>query len=97
MLPSDRASGYGTADTLQVIWSEAGGPPLTGTPARTGFGSVILTKLTAAALQGNSTIEFRPAGLQWTLHAPLPAITSEIAAESAIVRVVDQPGQQAAA
>lgn len=59
---------------LQLTWVESGGPQLTSVPMRTGFGSVILTKLTAAALKGDATIEFGSAGLKWSLLAPAPTI-----------------------
>ena len=60
------------ARQLHLVWSESGGPPLEAAPARKGFGSTILTKLTAAALHGEATIAYLPAGLRWTLVSPAP-------------------------
>ncbi len=55
--------------TLEFSWEETGGPPVS-PPSREGFGRIVLSKVTPAALMGRSSIDYRPAGLVWRLSAP---------------------------
>lgn len=88
-------SARGPGEELEIVWTETGGPPLSGPPVRSGFGSTILSKLTAAALHGEATMDFRPAGVQWRLSAPAPQ--SEFGVDSSADAPVRQPGPSLAA
>ena len=54
---------------VSLTWEERGGPPVT-PPEGEGFGSRLL-RVTAQELGGESTTEYRPEGLRWTLSFPL--------------------------
>jgi two-component sensor histidine kinase len=58
---------------LELEWRERGGPDV-GAPVRSGFGRMILEKLAPSALQGVAVLAMDPAGVRWTLRAPLPAV-----------------------
>jgi PAS domain S-box-containing protein len=58
-----------------LAWKEAGGP-LVAPPVRRGFGSLLLSQITARAVEGKIDQAFDPGGLTWTLEAPISAITS---------------------
>lgn len=57
-------------------WKEEGGPPVT-PPERSGFGSVIIERHAAAAFSASVTLEYRPDGLYWSLHAPWSALRKD--------------------
>ena len=48
---------------FEAIWTESGGPAVA-PPSRLGFGSTLLQQVTGRELQGEVTMEFRPAGLR---------------------------------
>jgi two-component sensor histidine kinase len=50
-------------------WDESGGPPAVA-PRRSGFGTLLLTKITEQSIQGSVTREFSARGHRWTLDAP---------------------------
>jgi PAS domain S-box-containing protein len=58
---------------LEVIWQERGGPPVD-PRAKTGFGKVVIERLTAAGLNASSKLSFEPDGVTWRLIAPLKDI-----------------------
>lgn len=55
---------------LELVWREQGGPAVS-QPTRQGWGSKVTGKLTSFALQGEASASFEPAGLVWTLKAPV--------------------------
>ena len=55
---------------LLMHWREQGGPAVT-RPVRTGFGQLMITGMTEAAMHGGVQLEYGEAGLQWRLRAPL--------------------------
>lgn len=57
-------------------WREEGGPPVA-PPQRSGFGSIIIERHAAAAFSAGVTLEYRPEGLYWALHAPWSALRKE--------------------
>jgi PAS domain S-box-containing protein len=58
---------------LEMIWHERGGPRVN--PAATsGFGKVVIERLTAAGLNASSILSFEPDGVVWRLIAPLKDI-----------------------
>jgi two-component sensor histidine kinase len=70
---------------LHLSWTEVGGPPVT-SPTRKGFGSRLIERGLAADLDGEVRLEFRPAGLVCTIHAPLlpPDAKTDVPAQSRI-------------
>jgi PAS domain S-box-containing protein len=55
---------------LSILWQESGGPPVK-TPRRRGFGTLLVTDVTRAALEAEITLELQPEGLIWRLEAPV--------------------------
>ena len=55
--------------TLRLFWREYNGPPVT-SPARKGFGHLVVTRAVPATLQGKALLEFQETGVYWTLAAP---------------------------
>jgi PAS domain S-box-containing protein len=62
------------APKFEMIWRESGGPRVNAAPA-SGFGRVIIERLTAAGLNATSTLSFESEGVIWRLIAPLKEIT----------------------
>ena len=58
---------------LEMIWRERGGPPVN-PAAASGFGRVVIERLTAAGLNASSILSFEPDGVVWRLIAPLKDI-----------------------
>jgi PAS domain S-box-containing protein len=63
----------GAEPNFEMTWRERGGPPVNPRPI-SGFGSVVLERLTAAGLNASSTLSFGVEGLTWRLIAPLKDI-----------------------
>lgn len=63
----------GDEPTLHFYWSEMDGPPVT-PPSRRGFGSRVIEQMVSAELQGSATLDFRPDGVQYEIHARLSAM-----------------------
>lgn len=55
---------------VRLVWSETGGPAVIPTTAKS-FGSLLLDKLVAAALNGTSRHDRNAAGVVWTLSFPI--------------------------
>src|ERR1700680_3651490 len=55
--------------TLRLFWREYNGPPVT-SPARKGFGHLVITRAVPSTLQGKALLEFQETGVHWTLAAP---------------------------
>jgi len=53
----------------ELVWRESGGPPVT-TPLETGFGTQVIKRMAAMAVQGNADVEYDPKGLVWRLTFP---------------------------
>lgn len=56
------------ADTFMMEWRERGGPVITTVPARSGFGSLVLTRLAMSSLDAKAELGFPEAGLRWRLE-----------------------------
>jgi PAS domain S-box-containing protein len=56
-----------TNDKVRIYWSEKGGPPVM-PPQRRGFGHVVIEQIVPRALNGNGTLDFSPAGVNWTFE-----------------------------
>jgi two-component sensor histidine kinase len=59
----------GPARRFRLEWQESGGPPVI-EPQRRGFGRKVLGRLTAGALEGEATLDYRRQGVVWTVVAP---------------------------
>jgi PAS domain S-box-containing protein len=73
----------GAEPDFEIAWRERGGPHVSAAPV-SGFGAVVLERLTAAGLNGSSTLSFDPEGLRWRLIAPLREIVKSGAGEPAV-------------
>ena len=71
----------GAEPNFEITWRERGGPQVSAA-AVSGFGAVVLERLTAAGLNASSTLSFDPEGLTWRLIAPLREIVKSGAGES---------------
>jgi PAS domain S-box-containing protein len=58
---------------LEMTWHERGGPRVN-PEANSGFGKVVIERLTAAGLNASSTLSLEPDGVIWRLIAPLEDI-----------------------
>jgi two-component sensor histidine kinase len=59
----------GPVGRFRLEWQESGGPPVI-EPQRRGFGRKVLGRLTAGALEGEATLDYRSQGVVWTVVAP---------------------------
>lgn len=66
-------TGRGAGETLALDWTERGGPPVAGPPARRGFGSRLIERGLPIQLGRGSSVrlEFAPEGLRCRIEAPL--------------------------
>jgi PAS domain S-box-containing protein len=72
-----------TADTQPIFsmsWQEDGGPKVA-TPARVGFGQIVIGRMAEAAVQGVAEINYGDTGLSWNLSAPLKNALTQSAGE----------------
>jgi PAS domain S-box-containing protein len=60
----------------RLSWQEAGGPPVE-PPTRRGFGTVVIERAVAQALDGKVTIDYAPAGFSWRLDFPPRYLASD--------------------
>ena len=58
-------------DVLRLRWTETGGPPLEGPPAREGFGSRVLDRTLRHQLGGSASRAWNSAGLVCDIEMPL--------------------------
>ena len=61
-----------TANMLELIWQEHGGPPVAA-PDHRGFGTRMIERTLAAEFGGKVELEFRPEGVRCTVVAPRPS------------------------
>ncbi|KHL26606.1 histidine kinase [Croceibacterium mercuriale] len=71
--------------SLQVIWTEEGGPAVT-PPDRLGFGSRLIERVLALEIGGTAKLDYRPEGVVFTAEAPLPDVLEEATASAATNR-----------
>ncbi len=60
----------GAEARFRLRWHESDGPPVV-SPQRKGFGSRLIERGLSLELGGRAAIEFLPAGLSYTIDAPL--------------------------
>lgn len=65
---------------FQLVWKENGGPPVHATD-RKGFGSRLILQALPRELRGTTSIEFRSAGVMFTLTSDIDAISDRPAAD----------------
>jgi PAS domain S-box-containing protein len=65
---------------LEMIWHERGGPRVNSAPT-SGFGKVVIERLTAAGLNASSILSFESDGVIWRLIAPLKDIAKSGASD----------------
>jgi PAS domain S-box-containing protein len=63
----------GAEPNFEMTWRERGGPPVNETRI-SGFGAVVLERLTAAGLNASSILSFEVGGVIWRLIAPLKEV-----------------------
>lgn len=68
-------------DRFILTWTESGGPPVSGAPERTGFGTSLATLSVEAQLGGRLAREWRPEGLRMVIDLPAAALSRRRAAE----------------
>ena len=62
------------APLFRMSWSETDGPRVS-EPTRRGFGQIVLGKMVGAAVNGQTTIDYAPTGLNWHLQAPATSVS----------------------
>ncbi|MDX2203342.1 MAG: PAS domain S-box protein [Hyphomicrobiaceae bacterium] len=62
-----------TESRILLTWSEHGGPAVS-PPERRGFGTTLMRDVPAKALDAEVELKFAPAGLHWSLDAPVGAV-----------------------
>ena len=60
-------------DGIELTWTESGGPSVS-PPEHRGFGSTLLEQVTGRELNGGTSIDFRPGGLQVRMWAGAEAV-----------------------
>ncbi len=65
--------GEGDKGVLVIEWQEAGGPPVK-PPKRQGFGTTLIKKVVARALQAEVALDYRPEGLVCQMTLPRAAL-----------------------
>jgi CheY-like chemotaxis protein len=75
---------------FELTWTESGGPTVS-PPTRRGFGSTLLEQVTSRELNGETVIDYRPAGVQATLRAGLAAVAPrpETVPEAPVARIAE--------
>ncbi len=71
--------GEDAARRCVLSWRESGGPPVE-RPTRRGFGSVVIERTVAQALDGKVTIDYAPSGFTWLLEFPATYLVPDSAA-----------------
>jgi PAS domain S-box-containing protein len=75
---------------FELTWTESGGPTVL-PPARRGFGSTLLEQVTSRELNGDTSIDYRPAGVQARLRAGPAAVVArpETVPEAPATRIAE--------
>jgi two-component sensor histidine kinase len=63
-------------DEFTMEWREANGPPVV-EPKRSGFGTLVIQKMTARGLGGQVELDYAESGLVWKLFVPRETILAE--------------------
>jgi two-component system CheB/CheR fusion protein len=60
-----------SAAILSFDWREKNGPPISGPPGRSGFGTELLERTLAFELKADATLDYEPSGLHCLISLPL--------------------------
>ncbi|GGE24129.1 histidine kinase [Aureimonas endophytica] len=66
---------WSAGERFELTWREIDGPPVQA-PKRSGFGTLVVQKMTARGLGGSVDMDFAPSGVVWTLHCPVDTVTA---------------------
>ncbi|HEY5071023.1 MAG TPA: HWE histidine kinase domain-containing protein [Caulobacteraceae bacterium] len=77
---------------FELSWTEKDGP-IVAVPARRGFGSILLERVTGRELGGCSSIEFHPGGVRAVLRADATCLAKPAAAEPIALRATRRPAE----
>ena len=58
------------SDFVEMVWTERGGPPVSGRPSRQGFGSVLASRTVEGQLNGTLAIEWQSEGVVISVRIP---------------------------
>ena len=72
-----RVVAVGDDDTIHLVWSEHGGPPVS-PPTRKGFGSRLIERGLAGAVGGEVSLAYEPDGLICRVVAPLGGFQTSV-------------------
>lgn len=64
-----------TDGILEIEWQEIGGPPVSATPIRKGFGSKLVARTVESQLMGTITRDYQPDGLKVVLSIPVASLS----------------------
>lgn len=78
------ASGERGERGLKIVWQESGGPPVA-PPGNRGFGSTVIERIVARALEGSVVLTHEPGGLRWTLFIPEAHVVENSARKGASI------------
>ena len=83
---------------FELTWTESGGPAVVA-PSRRGFGSTLLDQVTGRELNGDSKVDYRPAGVRVRLRAGAQALAErpDVMPEAPSVRVTETLATSSAA
>ena len=75
---------------FEIIWTESGGPTVS-PPGRGGFGTTLLAQVTGRELNGETQVEYRPAGVRVRLRAGPQAVAErpDVMPEAPVARVTE--------
>lgn len=66
-----RIGGMRDGESYTLIWEEKGGPPITHSPERQGFGTVLAARSIAGQLEGTLSHDWQPEGLMMRMVVPI--------------------------
>lgn len=64
-----------TGGVLEIEWEEIGGPSISATPIRQGFGTKLVARTVESQLMGTITRDYRPSGLRVILNIPIATLS----------------------
>jgi len=67
--------------SVELVWQESGGPTVEAAPS-TGFGTKLIDHVVRHDLDGETKIDFDPAGVRWTIAFPIVSRGTASAAAS---------------
>ena len=88
--------GAGGEDLLKLRWTETGGPPVAGIPARRGFGSRVVEATVSGQLGGTVERRWERTGLVVEVAVPLARVTAPEAASASRSRHPQGPRSRGA-